>query len=199
MYWWTFIPFIQISNIPWISKLDMRKHTVVCLERGVIFTMYVFPGCIPYSVTLVLLTIIGDWSELTLCVTMNKVYSRSFGLVYCMYNEKCNVIWKITVSGKESNFIHTFQWTNVPCISPSNKKDLCSIEIVLSADPDSKTITCSVTKNEGKFSLYLQFNFSLSLSCPSRPAPSLPATVTVYSPSDVGSMMLSKLLLSEVL
>ena len=29
---------------------------------------YVSPGCTPYSVTLVLLTVIGDWSELKLCV-----------------------------------------------------------------------------------------------------------------------------------
>ena len=41
--------------------------------------------------------------------------------------------------------------------------------------------------------------FSCSLSCPSRPAPSLPATVTEYSPSDVRSVMLSELLLSVVL
>ena len=41
--------------------------------------------------------------------------------------------------------------------------------------------------------------FSSSLSCPSRPAPSLPATVTEYSPSDVRSVMLSELLLSVVL
>ena len=35
---------------------------------GVISTVYVSPGCTPYSVTLVLLTVIGDWSELTLCI-----------------------------------------------------------------------------------------------------------------------------------
>ena len=36
--------------------------------NGVISTVYVSPGCTPYSVTLVLLVVIGDWSELTLCV-----------------------------------------------------------------------------------------------------------------------------------
>ena len=41
--------------------------------------------------------------------------------------------------------------------------------------------------------------FSCSLSCPSRPAPSLPATVTEYSPSDIRSVMLGELLLPVVL
>ena len=35
--------------------------------------MYVSPGLTPYSVTLVLLVVIGDWSELTLCVIIKKL------------------------------------------------------------------------------------------------------------------------------
>ena len=34
--------------------------------NGVISTVYVSPGCTPYSVTLVLLVVIGDWSELSI-------------------------------------------------------------------------------------------------------------------------------------
>ena len=45
----------------------------------------------------------------------------------------------------------------------------------------------------------LKVMLSSLLSCPSRPAPSLPATVTEYSLSDVRSVMLSELLLSVVL
>ena len=37
---------------------------------GVISTVYIFPGCTPYNVTLFLLTINGDLSKLTLCVTI---------------------------------------------------------------------------------------------------------------------------------
>ena len=40
----------------------------LCKKYGVTSTVYVSPGCTPYSITLVLLTVIGDWSELTLCV-----------------------------------------------------------------------------------------------------------------------------------
>ena len=35
--------------------------------------MYVSPALTPYSVTLVLLVVIGDWSELTLCVIIKKL------------------------------------------------------------------------------------------------------------------------------
>ena len=43
---------------------------ITFVECGVISTVYVSPGCTPYSVTLFLLTINGDLSELTLCVTI---------------------------------------------------------------------------------------------------------------------------------
>ena len=35
--------------------------------------MYVSPGLTPNNVTLVLLVVIGDWSELTLCVIIKKL------------------------------------------------------------------------------------------------------------------------------
>ena len=50
-----------------------------------------------------------------------------------------------------------------------------------------------------KVALLFKMILSSSLSCPSRPALSLPATVTEYSPSDVRSVMFSELLLSVVL
>ena len=57
---------LTIKGTGWVSKL--------------ISTEYLFPGCTPYSVTLVLLTVIGDWSELTLCVTINKKFASNSGL-----------------------------------------------------------------------------------------------------------------------
>ena len=51
------------------------------------------------------------------------------------------------------------------------------------------------------FDVHIHFKMmiSSSLSGPSRSAPSLPATVTEYSPSDVRSVMFNELLLSVVL
>ena len=45
-------------------KFDL--HVDITGPYGVISTVYVSPGCTPKSVTLFLLTVIGDWSELTL-------------------------------------------------------------------------------------------------------------------------------------
>ena len=45
-------------------KFDLHVH--ITGPHGVISTAYVSSGCTPNSVTLVLLTVIGDWSELTL-------------------------------------------------------------------------------------------------------------------------------------
>ena len=52
-------------TIKWLAFLDDTL-------RGPISTVYVSPGFTPYSVTFVLLTVIGDWSELTLCVIINE-------------------------------------------------------------------------------------------------------------------------------
>ena len=55
------------------SKKILLGSPILCNKYGVISTVYVSPGCTPYSVTLVLLmTGIGDWSELTLCVIRYK-------------------------------------------------------------------------------------------------------------------------------
>ena len=53
----------------------------VSLHITLISTVYVSPGCTPYSVTLVLLTVIGDCElELTLCVMINKKFFFNMGL-----------------------------------------------------------------------------------------------------------------------
>ena len=55
------------------ASLKNMGSPILCNKYGVISTVYVCPGCTPYSVTLVLLmTGIGDWSELTLCVIRYK-------------------------------------------------------------------------------------------------------------------------------
>ena len=50
----------------------IAKYEIVVagVTKGVISesTVYVSPGCMPHSITLVLLTAIGDWSELIHCV-----------------------------------------------------------------------------------------------------------------------------------
>ena len=56
----------------WLKHI-LLGSPVLCNKNGMISAVYVFPGCTPYSVTLVLLmTVIGDWSELTLCVIRYK-------------------------------------------------------------------------------------------------------------------------------
>ena len=47
-----------------IAKYDIGVTKGVISES----TVYVSPGCTPHSITLVLLTAIGDWSELIHCV-----------------------------------------------------------------------------------------------------------------------------------
>ena len=52
-----------------VTTVDVLEFVcTVALIRILISTEYVSPGLTPYSVTLVLLVVIGDWSELTLCV-----------------------------------------------------------------------------------------------------------------------------------
>ena len=79
----TFIYLMINSHLPSISLLHMccdvglgtevtamtvefGLHVDIIGPYGVISTAYVSSGCTPNSVTLVLLTVIGDWSELTL-------------------------------------------------------------------------------------------------------------------------------------
>ena len=42
-----------------LKKILLGSH-ILCNKNGVISTVYISPGCTPYSVTLVLLTVIGD-------------------------------------------------------------------------------------------------------------------------------------------
>ena len=49
-----------------VITIEFDLHINIAGLYGVISTLYVSPGCTPYSVTLDLLTVIGDWSELTL-------------------------------------------------------------------------------------------------------------------------------------
>ena len=58
-----FIPVYECIN----TQLQL---VALLITLGIISTVYVSPGFTPNSVTLVLLTVIGDWSELTLCVIM---------------------------------------------------------------------------------------------------------------------------------
>ena len=51
-----------------VITVEFDLHVDINGPYGVISTVYVSPGCTPNSVTLVLLTVIGDWSELTLCL-----------------------------------------------------------------------------------------------------------------------------------
>ena len=66
-----FVCCILGSQVTDADKINLFSNTPLLnfVEYGMISTVYVSPGCTPYSVTLVLLTIKGDWSELTLCVT----------------------------------------------------------------------------------------------------------------------------------
>ena len=60
------------KEVAWLKHI-LLGSPIWCNKYGVISTVYVSPGCTPYSVTLVLLiTGIGDWSELTLCVIRYK-------------------------------------------------------------------------------------------------------------------------------
>ena len=57
-----------------------------------ISTVYVSPGLTPYSVTLVLLVVIGDWSVLTLCFITYPTRTSllvNFAIIQSQYSTTC--------------------------------------------------------------------------------------------------------------
>ena len=59
---------VAVGKVTVLLKKKLVGSPFLVKMYGVISTVYASPGCTPYSVTLVLLTAIGNWSELTLCV-----------------------------------------------------------------------------------------------------------------------------------